>query len=291
MPTPSQKLRALIEKGEHFIAGEAFSAITGRILEHVGFKAAYLGGHACSAFHYAIPDNGCYSQIEQIEQAGRIAAVMDIPLVSDADTLGETVADAYRLTQMYVRAGVAGYHVEDERNPKHSTSAGGLCTIEEMQLRIEAARKGAVSVNDPDFVIIARCDELYLPSMGGGGEGSLENAIERGKAYAAAGADVITYPLASMDAHAALVAALPVPVCTIGYNVPDTICTLSTGWGWVAAAKGHMAMAKELLETGRVTSDNRFPEKLELIGNPVYDELIRDWADRTGVGSRVNNVS
>ena len=45
-----------------------FSALTGRIVEHVGFPAAYLGGHACSAFHYAVPDNGVYSQVEQIER-------------------------------------------------------------------------------------------------------------------------------------------------------------------------------------------------------------------------------
>ena len=60
-------LRALIDKGEHFVCGDTYSAITGRIVEHVGFPAAYLGGHACSAFHYAVPDNGVYSQVEQIE--------------------------------------------------------------------------------------------------------------------------------------------------------------------------------------------------------------------------------
>ena len=158
MSQQARKLRALIEAGDHFVAAEAYSAVTGRIVEHVGFKAAYLGGHACSAFHYAIPDNGSYSQLEQIDQAARIAAAMDIPLISDADTLGETVADAYRLTQMYVRAGIAGYHVEDEVNPKHSKHVNGLCAIEDMQLRIEAGRKAA---GDSGFVIIARCDEMY----------------------------------------------------------------------------------------------------------------------------------
>src|SRR5438045_1226798 len=91
MPSPGERLRALITKGEHFICGDTYSALTGRIVEHVGFPAAYLGGHACSAFHYAVPDNGVFSQVEQIEQASRIANVIGIPLIADADPLGETV--------------------------------------------------------------------------------------------------------------------------------------------------------------------------------------------------------
>lgn len=288
MPTPGAKLRALIEKGEHFVAAEAYSAVTGRIVEHVGFKAAYLGGHACSAFHYAIPDNGSYSQIEQIDQAARIAAAMDIPLISDADTLGETVADAYRLTQMYVRAGIAGYHVEDEVNPKHSKHVNGLCPIEEMQLRIEAGRKGA---GDSGFVIIARCDEMYPSEAGGGGTGSIEEAIRRGRAYAEAGADMVVFPLASPEAHAQIIPQIPVPVCTLGFDLPDTACTLSTGWGWATAAANHLKMARELMEHGAVQSANLdFPEKYELIGHPVYDDLIEDWARRTGRKTRPNHA-
>src|SRR5579864_8796863 len=133
MPSPAQKLRDLINKGEHFIAADAYSALTGRIVERVGFKAAYLGGHACSAFHYAVPDNGVFSQVEQLEQAARIAHAIDIPLIADADTLGETVADAYHFTRRYLQQGIAGFHVEDEINPKHSKYVNGLCSIEDMQ--------------------------------------------------------------------------------------------------------------------------------------------------------------
>jgi len=141
MSSKAQKLRALIESGEHFVCGDTYSALTGRIVEHVGFPAAYLGGHACSAFHYAVPDNGVYSQVEQIEQASRIANVIDIPLIADADTLGETVADAYHFTRRYIQQGIAGFHVEDERNPKHSKYVNGLWSIEDQQARIDAAAR------------------------------------------------------------------------------------------------------------------------------------------------------
>lgn len=291
MPTPGEKLRALIESGEHFVAAEAYSALTGRIVQHVGFKAAYLGGHACSAFHYAVPDNGIFSQIEQIEQAGRIVQAMDIPLIADADTLGETVADAYRLTKMYVAAGIAGYHVEDEVNPKHSKHVNGLCPIEEMQCRIEAGVKGR---GDSGLVIIARCDEMYASERGGGGSGSVEQAIARGKAYAEAGADALVFPLASPEAHAAIIPEMPVPVCTLGFDLPGTGFTLSTGWGWVSAAVSHLRLARELMETGTVASATdalrNFPEKYDLIDQNLYDELIVDWAEKTGRPTRPNHA-
>jgi 2-methylisocitrate lyase-like PEP mutase family enzyme len=279
MGAQAQKLRDLFDSGEHFFAADAYSALTGRIVELVGFKAAYLGGHACSAFHYAVPDNGIYSQVEQIEQAGRIAAAIDIPLIADADTLGETVADAYHFIRRYERAGIAGIHVEDETNPKHSSYANGLVPIEEMQARIEACVKAR---SDKAFMIIARCDEVYVSARGGGGTGSVEMAIKRGQAYAEAGADALVYPHMRVEMVPEFKRALSVPLVALGMQLPDTACTLHTGWGWLGAAQHHLACARELYETGKVTMNHNFDEKNILIGQDVYDRLIADWASKTG---------
>jgi 2-methylisocitrate lyase-like PEP mutase family enzyme len=279
MSNQAQKLRDLINSGQHFIAAEAYSALTGRIVERVGFKAAYLGGHACSAFHYALPDNGIFSQVEQLDQAARIAEAMDIPLIADADTLGETVADAFHITRRYIRAGIAGFHIEDEVNPKHASFSGGLIPIADMQGRIEACVKAR---GDSPFVIIARCDEIYADSLRGGGSGSIEKAIERGKAYAEAGADVLVFPLAAPDVTAQIVPEVPIPVCTLGSNHPGTAFTLSTAWGWMGAAQLHIARAKELMETGMVKMDVNIEGKNDLIDQDLYDELIADWARKTG---------
>jgi 2-methylisocitrate lyase-like PEP mutase family enzyme len=283
MPSPAQKLRDLINSGEHFLAGDTYSALTGRICEHLGFKAAYLGGHACSAFHYALPDNGIFSQVEQIEQAARIAAVIDIPLIADADTLGETVADAFHFTRRYERAGVAGFHVEDEINPKHSTYDGGLLPIADMQARIDACVRAR---QDDAFVIIARCDELYPSKMRGGGTGSLEEAIKRGRAYAEAGADVLVYPLANNEQTAELVKAVPIPICGLGFKAPHTAFTLTTGWGWMGAAQLHIERGRKILETGACEMSPAIEAKEKLIEQDLYDMLVRDWAKKTGRPSR-----
>ncbi|PLK26061.1 oxaloacetate decarboxylase [Novosphingobium sp. TH158] len=290
MPTPGEKLRALIEKGEHFIAGDTYSALTARIAEHVGFPAAYLGGHACSAFHYAVPDNGVFSQVEQIEQASRIANVISIPLIADADTLGETVADAYHFTRRYIQQGIAGIHVEDENNPKHSRHVNGLCSIEDQQARIDAVVRARRDMGQ-DLVIIARCDELYPSEAGGGGTGSMEEAIRRGWAYKEAGADVLFYP-PRPDAVPDLVKefASKIPVATMGFTIPGTGFNMMTG-GWVTAAANHLKMAREVMETGTVQSGNyNFPEKYELIEQPFYDGLIEEWANKTGRQSRPNSA-
>ncbi len=290
MANMGKKLRDLIEKGEHFVVGDTFSAITGRIVEYAGFPAAYLGGHACSAFHYAVPDNGVFSQVEQIEQASRIANVINIPLIADADTLGETVADAYHFTRRYIQQGIAGFHVEDERNPKHSKHVNGLWSIEDQQARIDAARR-AQRDSGQDFVIIARCDELYSSEMGGGGTGSMDEAVKRGRAYMEAGADVLFYP-PRPDFVPELVKRLGanIPVSTMGFSLPDTAFNMHTG-GWAVAAVNHLKMARELMETGQVTGAfPEFPEKYALIDHPLYDGLIEEWAAGTGRATRPNHA-
>jgi len=279
MSSPAQKLRDLINRGEHFIVADAYSALTARIVERVGFKAAYLGGHACSAFHYAMPDNGIFSQVEQLEQAARIAAAVEIPLIVDADTLGETVADAFHFTRRYERAGIAGFHVEDEINPKHSTYAGGLLPVADMQMRIEACVRAR---RDPAFVIIGRCDELMTNARRGGGSGSLELAIARGRAYAEAGADALVYPLASAEMTAELVRSLPIPICQLGPVIPGPLFTLHTGWGWMGAAQLHWERARKLMETGSLDISLAIEAKEQLIEQDIYDALVADWAKKTG---------
>ena len=279
MTDKSAALRALFDARDPFIAADAYSVMTARIVEQVGFKAAYLGGHACSAFHYGVPDNGIFSQVEQLEQAARIANAIDIPLIADADTLGETVADAFHITRRYIQAGIAGFHIEDEINPKHSSFDNGLISIADMQARIEACVKAR---GDSAFVIIARCDELYPSAYGGGGSGSVELAIARGKAYVEAGADALCFPLVPAEVAAQLQDHLDAPFVILGPPVPTATCTLHTGWGWMGAAKLHLQYARELMETGKVSFDPAFPEKGDLIEQALFDELIGDWAKKTG---------
>jgi len=263
---------------EPFIAADCYSALTARIVERVGFKAAYMGGHATGIMHYAVPDCGVLTPTEMIEQASRVAESISIPLVVDADQAGESVADVYRSVGRYERAGVAGVHIEDEIAPKHSTFDGPLASISDMQARIAAATEGR---HDPDFVIIARTDELY--SEGGGGTGSLEEAIRRGVAYAEAGADAFLPTFASEEQLSQIAAEVRIPLGGYGKLVKGLQFGLFTGFETASAARAHYELATHLFEHGELPpSAVGFPDKDLLIGQDRYDSVIRTWAERTG---------
>ncbi len=285
MGIQAQALRALLNSGQPFIAADVYSALTGRIVEQVGFKACYMGGAACGSMHYAVPDIGILSQVEQIEQAARIVGAINIPLMVDADTLGETVADAFHLTRRYEQAGVAGFHVEDEINPKHSGYDNGLASIADMQARIRACVQAR---QDPAFVIIARCDELYASAINGGGTGSVEEAIKRGRAYAEAGADALVYPMSNAEQQIEInKAKLPIPVCAMGFPLPDAAFLISTGWGVSGAASIHMERARKLLETGVPDFGGAAPfDDTAVLDKVLYRDLITDWAKQTGRPTR-----
>lgn len=95
-----------------------------------------------------------------------------------------------------------------------------------MQARIATA---SAARRDPDFVIIARSDELY--AEGGGGGGSLEEAISRGRAYAEVGADVYLPTFATPDDLPQIAAEVPIPLAGYGSVAAGLSFSLSTGWG------------------------------------------------------------
>lgn len=277
-PTPAQVLRHLVTSGVPFVAADCYSALTGRIVEQAGFAAAYMGGHATSMMHYAVPDCGVFTPSEMIEQAARVAEAISIPLIVDADQAGETVADVHRSIRGYERVGVAGVHLEDEVNPKHSAWSGALQPIPEMQARLEVATRAR---QDDAFVVIARCDELYAD--GGGGSGSLEETIRRGAAYAEAGADLFLPTFATEEQLRAIADEVPLPLVGFGPLKPQVTVALATGWGVAGAAREHRRWAAHLHEHGELPPEAfGFEGRDELIEQAEYDALVARWARRTG---------
>jgi 2-methylisocitrate lyase-like PEP mutase family enzyme len=277
MTDQTSSLRALIASGRPFIAADCYSALTGRIVQQAGFEVAYMGGHATGMMHYAIPDFGVLTPTEMIDQAARVAEAISIPLIVDADQAGESVADVYRSVRRYEQVGVAGIHLEDEISPKHSSFDGPLMSIDDMQARLATAVDAR---RDPDFVLIARSDELY--SEGGGGSGSLDEAIRRGVAYASAGADAFLPTFATQEQIGRIAAEVPIPIAGYGKLLPGLAFSLFTGWGTSSAARAHQQWAAYLKEHGDLPQEAfGFPGKDEVIRQPEYDAVITGWATRT----------
>src|SRR5829696_1736141 len=83
---PPGKLRILVEKRDALLVPGAANALTARIIEDLGFQAAYLTGAGLANMHLGMPDLGLTTVTELADTAARITDVCSLPLIVDIDT-------------------------------------------------------------------------------------------------------------------------------------------------------------------------------------------------------------
>ena len=178
----ASRLRKLISGSEPILAPGAYDALSARLIEEAGFPVVYMTGFGTSASHLGRPDVGLLTMTEMVDNAKRIAQAVGVPVIADADTGYGNPINTIRTVKEYEAAGVAGIHIEDQIMPKKCGHMEGkqLIPLSDMVPKLQAA---VAARRSKDFVIIARTDARAV-------EG-LEAAIERAKAYRAAGADML----------------------------------------------------------------------------------------------------
>ncbi|MCA3278859.1 MAG: isocitrate lyase/PEP mutase family protein [Roseomonas sp.] len=179
------RLRALLKEPAPLTLPGCFNAMSARILEHAGFPALYMSGYGTSLNLLGLPDAGLITLTEMALNAKLIASAVRAPLIADADTGFGNAINVVRTVEEYIRAGVAGMHLEDQVAPKRCGHVAGREVIarDEAVLKIRAACQTRDAL-DADFVIIARTDAR------GAHGGSMEEAIARANAFLEAGADL-----------------------------------------------------------------------------------------------------
>ena len=184
-----QKLRARLAHGTLIVAPGIYDAYGARLVAQAGFDAVYMTGNGVSASVLGQPDVGMVDLTLCSRHAHYAAAAVDIPLICDADTGYGNAVNVRHTVREFEAAGVAAIHIEDQVLPKrcgHLPGARPVIELAEAVGKIEAA---VAARTDPDFVIIARTDAAA-------GHG-LDAAIERVRAFRAAGADVLFVELKS----------------------------------------------------------------------------------------------
>lgn len=183
------RLKALFHRPETVIMPFGIMPIHAQMAEAAGFEAFEVSG-GMTAFWYGVPDVGLLTMTEVVEHCKRVVDSVDIPVFCDADTAyGPGPASIRRTVQEFIKAGVAGIHIEDQAEPKKAGGQTGIALVDDEVAigRLNAACDARDEL-DPDFVIVARTDGY------GAGGGSLEEAIRRGRLYAEeTSADVIFY--------------------------------------------------------------------------------------------------
>jgi 2-methylisocitrate lyase-like PEP mutase family enzyme len=169
-----------LRRGGLTIAPGAYDCLTARSIAQAGFEVVYMTG-AGTAATLGYPDYGLLTMTEMADNAGRIAAAVDVPVIADADTGYGNELNATRTVREYERRGVAGLHVEDQGFPKKCGHLDNkpIVSLEEFLAKIRAA---VAAKRDPDFFIIARTDSRAMLGF--------EEAVRRANAALGAGADM-----------------------------------------------------------------------------------------------------
>lgn len=159
----------------------AFSPLVAKLVAEIGFDGVYVSGAVLSA-DLGLPDIGLTTLTEVTGRGAQVAAASDLPTLIDADTgFGEPMSAARTVT-LLEDAGLAGLHLEDQVNPKRCGHLDGKAVVETSEM-VKRLRAAVAARRDPDFVICARTDAAGIEGI--------PAAIDRAKAYADAGADLI----------------------------------------------------------------------------------------------------
>jgi methylisocitrate lyase len=201
--SPGRRLREAAEQMTLQIPG-APHALAARLIERMGFPAAYLSGAAFSAGVLGLPDIGLFTLTELAQQTAWITRRVAIPLIVDADTGFGDAVNVERTVVELEAAGAAAIQLEDQQLPKRCGHLSGKSLIrpEAMCAKLRAA---AAARSDENTVIIARTDARGVEGFDG--------AVRRAEMYLAAGADwIFPEALADRDEFAAAAERIEAPL-------------------------------------------------------------------------------
>ncbi len=197
--TAAARLReAMAEERPLQVVG-AINAYAAKLAERAGFRALYLSGAGVANHSLGLPDLGVIHLGDVVTDASRIAAATELPLLVDIDTGWGHAFTIGRAVRELERAGVAAVQIEDQAGAKRCGHRPGKELVEtgEMVDRVRAAVQAR-----HDLLVVARTDSL-----------TTDDAVERSRAYADAGADVIfAEALRTLEDYRRVTEAVDVPV-------------------------------------------------------------------------------
>ncbi|MCK8516962.1 phosphoenolpyruvate mutase [Methylonatrum kenyense] len=194
--TPGQRLsllRRIIDAKPLVRFMEAHNGLTGLIVENIhedkdGQRLQFDGMWLSSLTDSTAkgkPDIEAVDVTSRMQTLNDIVEVTTKPIIYDADTGGRPEHFAFTVRTLE-RFGVSAAIIEDKVGAKKNSLFGTevaqtQATIEEFCEKIEVGKRAKVT---SDFMIIARIESLILDK-------GLDDAVERARAYIAAGADGI----------------------------------------------------------------------------------------------------
>ena len=151
------KFRAAIANNDPLQIVGTINAYSAMMAEKVGHQAIYLSGGGVANASFGLPDLGMTSLNDVLDDASRITAASDLPLLVDIDTGWGGAFNIARAIKSMEAAGVAAVHIEDQVAQKRCGHRPNKAIVptQEMVDRIKAATDART---DNEFFIMARTD-------------------------------------------------------------------------------------------------------------------------------------
>src|SRR5215471_7510192 len=203
---PSQVLRQKLDSQPYVFGPGVFDPHGAELVMYHGFDAVYFSGYSFAIGHLGTTDMDIYSSVEIADGARRTVSALrkfqltmamgdpeksvppihlEIPpVVVDMDAGYGNLFNVQRTIELYVNAGVAAAHLEDQVTPKRCGHIAGkaLISAEEFVGKLRMMRSAADDLGHKEFVIIARTDGVSATEAPESRRG-LELAIDRGLRY------------------------------------------------------------------------------------------------------------
>jgi len=266
-----ERFRAILSGKKCVHPGSVYDPISARIAEDLGFEVGMFAGSIASLTVLGGPDIIALTLTEFADQAYRICRAGNLPLLCDADHGYGNALNVMRTVEELETAGVAALSIEDTVLPQPFGSKGKaqLTSIEEGVGKMRAALEARA---DAGLVIAGRTSAASITSIA--------DAIQRAKAYEAAGVDAIflvgVKTRSDLDAVAAEIK-LPLILGGAGKELLDL--THLSERGVRVCLQGHqpfMAAVQAVHATLKALREGTPPERLEgIAGEETMKRLMR----------------
>jgi len=248
----AEQLRALHRTPPIFVLPNAWDAASARLFVAEGFPAVATTSAGVAA-SLGYPDGGAVPAREMFEAVARIARSVKVPVTADIEHAYAATPDAVADNVLRViAAGAVGINLEDYV-PGASDLEPLVLQVDKIKAIVKASNKAGVRI-----VINARTD-VFLGAIGVPGT-RVSVAVERGRAFLAAGADCVFVPgVIDRDTISELVRGIGGPINILATkgapSVPDLealgVARVSVGSGPMRAALAIARQtARELKTTG-----------------------------------------
>ena len=179
--SPGRRLRDLLAEERLHVVPGVTNAFVAKQAERAGFDVVFTTGGGFANTLLGTPDLGLTTLTETVTMTRYVTSAVSVPVMADADTGYGNHLNVHRTVRELEDAGVAGLVLEDQVSPKRCGHFEGkrIVPLNEMVEKLVAATSAR---RDPDLVLVARTDAIASEGF--------DAAIERARAYEAAGADV-----------------------------------------------------------------------------------------------------